>query len=144
MNSVGQAVVAWIENDGGSGACTLRAQAFLTGSGWATPTSIDSSAIVGDCGIDLDVALNASGDAVATWIRTLPATGQPDIFAYRGVLATRSWTGPTLVGNGNPEGVAWGSVTIAGNGQAIAVWEQSETVPPPGSFRLNLWSNLFR
>jgi hypothetical protein len=90
---------------------------------WGIPAiSLDSNPPVGDTDLSPTIAIDAMGNAVATWSRTTGTGAAEDIWADSYHHASRSWTGAVKISGG---GSASRSVVgLDGEGNAWIVWEE--------------------
>src|SRR5438477_9692195 len=119
MDSYGNAVTVWMQYDGVR--YNIWANRYTAGSGWGTATLIETD----DAGsaFDPQVAINANGDAVAVW-------QQYDGVRYNAwanrYTAGSGWGAATLIETDNGSVATRPHIAMDGNGNAIAVWPQSD------------------
>ena len=113
--------VAWTERAVGCVKTWVNRNAAGT---WGTPTEIG----VEQAFFSLNVAANASGNAVLVWMETAASPGScggtiltPGIYASRYIAASNTWTAPVRIAT-NPSDSA--VVVIDAAGRATAVWVQ--------------------
>jgi hypothetical protein len=132
IDANGNALVVWAQSDGARR--TIWENRYVLGSGWGT-ASIVGSANAGDAAIS-DVAMDASGNAIAVWVQFNGADVYNNIWANHYSVGA-GWGTATVIGSGTSVLVEHARVAIDPFGNAVAVWQQ--TVGP--SF--NIWSNRY-
>lgn len=133
MDAAGRAIVVWsqAQSDGeteGSAWGWIHAIHFDPGSGWGAPIALSPAptAAVHAESFELDLAVNAMGEAMAVWSQT-DADGNVDLVARRYTPAG-GWAAATVLldaTTATTAGVTWAPhVALAGDGTAIALWSQ--------------------
>ena len=119
VNAGGSAVVAWIQSDGVN--YHAWANLYTPGSGWATPTQLETSAT--DSSTTPMAAIDDAGNAVVVWQRALDLNALPyTVWASRWQGGAWS-TSPTVLHAGSGD---TGNPAISmGSGGAIAAWTES-------------------
>ena len=132
MNSNGDAVVVWEEDDGQDGTSIWARNYDVAGVG-GTAIRIDDQTTIS--AQSPQIAIDASGNAMAVWKQS------GSILANRYVAGT-GWGIPTDIdttvtsgGSNQPQ------IAVDGTGNAIAVWQRPGTTVIPGP---DLWVNLFK
>jgi hypothetical protein len=128
MDSNGNAVAVWVQNDGTYN--TMFSNRYVAGAGWSSPVVIESN--TGDADF-ARVAVNGSGNAMALWKQFNGVNY--DIWANR-YDAASGWGTATLIET-NP-GVAFlPGVGMDDNGNAVAVWIQNDGTDD------RMWANRY-
>jgi len=112
FDSAKRAIVVWEQRS------EVWANRFVPGTGWGTATRLSAT---GASTVDPDLAVRSNGDAVVVWSAPL-APGGMRVHARRFLAANGAWEATQLV---DPEGTAssyQASVTVDGQGNAIAIW----------------------
>jgi hypothetical protein len=127
----GNALAVWVQSDGAR--YSLWSSRYLAGTGWGTAALIETDN-AGDVGSP-QVAFDANGNALAVW-------GQSDgmrinIWTNR-YTAGSGWGTAALLETDNAGDANEPQIAIGANGQALAVWYQSDGT------RSNIWSNRFQ
>ena len=128
----GRAVLMWRQLDG---TADLWARPYDPATGWGAPLRVDNQP--GTVG-QVDVGMDAQGNAVAAWEQAGPAT-RISIYGARFSAATGSWSVPVLLESNETVGSADASpvLAVAPSGDAVAVWKRSDGVSG------HLWANRF-
>jgi predicted RNase H-like nuclease (RuvC/YqgF family) len=100
---------------------------------WKTPVLIEADNTYG--GYFPQVAMNASGNAVAIWLQD-DSTNTNNVWSNRYSAATGLWGTPELIETYNTNGAA-PKVAIDASGNAIAVWSHYDGA------RENIWANRY-
>jgi hypothetical protein len=126
MNAAGNAVAVWLEDEMDN--TNVWARHYTAGVGWGTTVLIDSP--LGYGADSPNVAIDPAGHATAIW-------------PFRGYIYANHFTAGT--GWGTPEkletvigGLGSRNVAMDVNGNAIAVWGQSDGTRP------NIWANVYK
>ena len=98
------------------------ANRYTAGAGWGTAGPIDS-VNTGTANVAPHVALDGSGNAIAVWHR--PDGGWDSIWTNRYAAGT-GWGAPALIETDNTNSARNARVAFDANGNAIAVWTQSD------------------
>ena len=131
VDGSGNAVAVWAQFDGTR--YNILANRYLAGSGWGTATLIESDNN-GDAALS-QIAVGADGNAVAVWQQSDGT--RTNIWSSR-YTAGGNWGTATLIETDNTGDAQLPQITVGGNDQAVAVWEQSD-----GS-HTNIQANLYR
>jgi hypothetical protein len=124
VDGSGNAVVVWAQ------AGSIWAARYTAGVGWSTATIIS----IGGTGADTpQIAMDANGDAVAVWTYLNGAVHE--IWANH-YTAGWGWGTVTIIGD-NAGDAGMPDVAMDGNGNAVAVWQQSDAT------RTNIWANRY-
>ncbi len=126
----GNAVAVWHQSDGTR--YNIWANRFVAGSGWERATLIETDN-AGDAQ-NSQVAVDPSGNAVAVWNQSDGTRN--NIWANR-YAAGSGWETAALVETDNAGDAYSPQVAVDGNGNAVAVWYQSDGT------RNNIWANRF-
>jgi len=135
VNAAGNAIAVWRHTDGIlSNSASSRYDA-ATGN-WSAPEFIEMNAVVNYQPKNHQIALNATGNAIAAWIASKPSTGGFDVWYNQYDAVRGEWGTPELVsfgsGDARLDDIAFDS---AGNGMMI--WQQVD------NNQINLWSKRF-
>lgn len=130
INNEGDAFVIWIQSDGTRD--NVWASRFIAGWGWATTVLIETD----DAGpaSSPHVACDDAGNAIAVWSQSDGT--RKNIWANR-YTAGSGWGVAALIETENAGDAFNPRVAVDGNGNAIAVWSQSDGI------RDNLWANRY-
>jgi hypothetical protein len=126
----GNAVAVWSQFDGTRR--NIWANRFTPAAGWGVPERIETDN-AGDADFP-DLALDPSGHAVAVW-RQSDGT-RTNIWANR-YSPTSGWSAAELIETNNADDAIFPEVALDPNGNAIAVWSQSDGT------RFSIWANRF-
>ncbi len=140
MNATGRAAVIWRESH--SDAFRTFGRPYAPDGGWALPaTRLDAAFVDGSSGGGpLDVGIDALGNAVAIWTYAQPGAQHNDLYASSYDAGAMAWSAPQPIENTSGDGINTCSIAVDANGNAVAVWEQDDGLPPHG----DIWSNVFR
>lgn len=133
MDAAGNAIVVWVQNDGGSSS-NVNAYANhyqLAGDTWGARISLE---IVPDQSRYPRVAVNPAGQAVATWVQL----GSPQNILANVYQPGTGWGGAVLVENDNFNNAFDPRVAINADGDAVVVWEQLSGGPD-----YYVWANRY-
>ncbi len=130
VDGSGNAVAVWYQSDGSRN--NIWSDRYVSGTGWGTAQLIETDN-AGSAGSP-QVALDASGNAVAVWHQSDGT--HYNLWSNRYVSGT-GWGTAQLIETDNAGGASTPQVAVDGSGNAVAVWYQSD-----GS-RNNIWSNRF-
>jgi len=131
MNSDGSAIVVfeqyegWIRSD-------ICANRYEVGTGWGTAEPIETNTSVS--AYAPRVAMDSNGNAIAVWQQWDGI--RENISANRYEVGT-GWGNATYIATNNLFGAYNAQVAMDGNGNAIAVWQQSDGI------RNNIWANRY-
>lgn len=130
VDANGNAIAVWEQFDGIR--VNVWANRFTPAEGWgdARPIEIDDA---GDS-FDAAVAVDPDGNAIAVWVAT--HAGRADIVANR-FVPTEGWGAVELIEMDNAGDAYEPDAAIGPNGDAIAVWTQSDGA------HYNIWANQF-
>jgi len=128
----GNAVAVWCQSVADGTRENIWANRYTIGSGWGTPEMIEDNA--GNTG-SFHVALDPNGNAVAVWSQVFVMFGDIDVWANR-FTPTGGWGAAELIET-NASLAFEPQVALDPNGNAVAVWDQSDGT------RTNIWANGF-
>ncbi|MBT0665421.1 hypothetical protein KI809_14025 [Geobacter pelophilus] len=131
IDSFGNAVAVWYQYDGSRS--NIWSNRYTTGTGWGTAAPIETDN-TGDADFP-QVAVNASGNAVAVWRQH--DGSRSNIYSNRYTVGT-DWGTAALIETDNAGGADSPKVAIDASGNAAAVWRQYDGARP------NIWSNVYR
>lgn len=119
MDANGNAIVMWIQHDGTRS--NVWANSYTVGHGWDTATQIETD----DDGIsNAHLAMDANGTAIAVWVQRDGVSS--NMWASHYTLH-HGWSTPALL-ESNTGSVNYHQVAMGANGDAIAVWAQSDGI----------------
>ncbi|MDH3202924.1 MAG: Ig-like domain-containing protein [Myxococcales bacterium] len=126
----GEVVAVWYQSDGDRN--NIWANRFTPGVGWGVAELIETD----DAGsaLDPDVAVGPDGEAIAVWHQS--DGDRNNIWANRFTPGV-GWDTPELIESNDAGGAFSAQVGADSNGNAIAVWAQSDGT------RLNVFANRF-
>jgi hypothetical protein len=132
IDGFGDAIAVWVQSDGTKN--RIWTNYYSNGKNWVNAQPIDSNFISGDACIP-QVAINSSGDTIAVW-QQLDDT-KFRIWANHYTIGY-SWDGAQIIDTG-----IWGNmvnphVAIDSCGNAIAIWEQYDSV-----IQFAVWASRF-
>ena len=127
----GNATAIWSQSDGMR--YNIMANRYTAGSGWGTAAIIVSDNS-GDASLP-QIAVGANGNAVAVWQQSDGT--RTNIWSNR-YSSGGNWDTATLIETDNTGAASLAQITVGGNDQAAAVWQQSDGT------RTNIWANLYR
>jgi hypothetical protein len=126
----GNAMAVWAKSDGTR--LNIWANRYDAVTGWGIATLIENDN--GNVLIYPRVAMDANGNAIAVWT-------QSDGTHYNAManryVANVGWGTATLIETDNTGHVAYPTIAMDANGNAIAVWAQSDGT------RYNVWTNRY-
>ncbi len=128
-DAAGDAVAVWYQHDGTR--YNIWANRYAVGSGWGTAQLIetgDGNAIYPHLGTD------ARGDAFAAWVQD--DGSRYNVWANRYTQGS-GWGTAQLIETDNAGGVSGAHVALDPNGNAVAIWDQSD-----GTYE-NVWANRY-
>jgi uncharacterized membrane-anchored protein len=126
----GNAVAVWNQSDGTR--LNIWANRFTVATGWGVAELIENEDAASASAPQ--VAVDPNGNAVAVWNQSDEA--RPSIWANRFTPAA-GWSLAELIETDNAGGAANPQVAVDPNGNAVAVWNQSD------GMRDNIWANRF-
>jgi hypothetical protein len=130
MDPNGDAFEIWVQQGSGYFPDILTNR-YVAGSGWETATLMEAS----DTNVGIpSIAVQANGNAIAVWPQTNGI--RDNIWASRYVVGS-GWSTPLLIETNTAGNTYAPSIAIDPNGNAIAVWAQSDGT------RLNIWANRY-
>ena len=133
VNINGNAVVAWVQ--GG-----IRAISFSPQNGWGTDTLIaNHPTISGNC-YSPDVAMDASGNAIAVWQQQDNISSS---FTFANRFSGGTWSTALKISDDTSPFVADTHVRMGAAGNAIAVWYQPDTILNSSDFYSTVRSNRY-
>jgi hypothetical protein len=114
---------------------TVWANRYTAATGWGAAQLISSATDTAQTG-QLSIASDPSGNALAVWTQTPGTSGAnrtTGIFSSRFDAGTQAWSSPQLIGGNDttdamtpqPYGSLYPQVAFDANGNAFAVWEQT-------------------
>ena len=143
----GNALAVWQQNTGFGTLTRIWSNRYTVGSGWGGfPALIQTDPNGGGVANALapQIAMDASGDALAVWVQTDASSPMPNIWINR-YTAGSGWGTTANLGQvrinipgaaGSPAG--WPQIAIDSNGNALVVWYQSDGTAD------SIWSNRYQ
>ena len=119
MNKNGDAIAGWGQKDNGTGIISIYANRYRAGSGWGTATVIENDDTNAD---EPEIAVDSSGNAIALWTES---DGTNDSVHANRYAAGSGWGTAANIGIVTG-GVDHQDLAMDKNGNAIAVWDQSD------------------
>mgnify|MGYP001602478425 FL=1 len=136
IDASGNAIAVWLHLNGTL--YSMWANRYVPGSGrgsgWGTAAGIDIDLTNGSSRDAPQLAIDASGNAIAVWSRGDNAT--LSIYAVRYVPGT-GWSAPTLIETDNTGNAYSPQIAFDASGNAIAVWSQFDGT------RSNIYANRY-
>jgi hypothetical protein len=132
FDGAGNALAAWIQNDGLRD--NVMANRYVPGTGWGTPVLIETDNSGG--ALDLRLVAQAGGDAIAVWSQRNNAAFTNNIWTNRYTAGT-GWGAAVIIDN-DPNPARVPQIGVDANGNATVVWAQSDgtrTSIAAGQFR---------
>ena len=122
VDSAGNAVSVWYQQESDTGDYTIRANRYAaSAAAWGTPQVIQRG--TDDAGFP-QVHCTANGEAVAVWSQ-LDDSGVSQIWANRYSAGASAWNGAELVHSETTDALH-PQVSLDGTGRAVAVWLQDD------------------
>lgn len=123
----GNAIAIWLRGD------SVRSNRYHANVGaWeASPTLVHeapANIALWDLGPQLDVAIDAAGDAIAVWNGVLTDAKRGDLYAARFDAAGGVWLGAQLIEHDDTGSISNARLVMHPLGDAIVVWHQYGTV----------------
>ena len=131
FDTSGNAMAVWVQSDGTH--YNIWSSRYTAGTGWGTAALIETDN-AGDAGSP-QIAFDASGNALAVWSQSDGT--RLNIWTNR-YTAGSGWGTAALIETDNAGDANEPQIAISVNGQAQAVWYQSDGT------RSNIWSNRFQ
>ena len=128
VDPAGNAIAVWYQADDTLNQNNIWTNRYAAGSGWGTPTILDSR------GDRAAIAMDASGNAIATWRQYDGTSNNARANRY---TAGAGWGTPTTIETEVGEVAVQPEVDLDDAGNAIAVWSQTDGT------RNNIWANRF-
>jgi len=126
----GRAVAVWIQSDGTRD--DIWSNRFTSADGWSFAQRIENNSSLEASGPQ--VAVNASGNAVAVWAHSDGV--RSDIWSNR-YTPSDGWGSAGRIETNNAGPASAPQVTLDAQGNAVAVWQQSNGT------RFDIWSNRY-
>ncbi len=118
VHANGSAIAAWSRRDG-TGNRRIATARFVPGAGWRPPDEIST---VGEDAYDVQVAMDAVGNAIAAWEQEID--GEETIVARR-FEAGRGWSAPARLEIDGAEGYA-PRLAVSPAGSAVVAWIRAD------------------
>jgi hypothetical protein len=126
------ALATWTQDPNGQGQRVWSARYSHATSSWSSPPDlVDPATPATDTDIDIDLATDRNGNAVAIW--TVPAAG-----VFASYFTAGAWT--SVVNIGPPTSGGYPSVAFDPTGDAIAAWDDGELRSAELSAASRSWS----
>jgi len=129
MDANGNALAVWSQFDGSR--VNLLANRYTAGTGWGTPTLIESE--TGNAR-EPKIAFDAAGNALAVWHQTQGE--RANLWANRYTAGT-GWGTAALIETNDAGSAAQVQLAVGAGGNAIAVWKQHD------GRNDSIWSNRY-
>jgi len=137
MDANGNATAVWQQRETGAngGRNNIMASRYVEGSGWGTPTGIETNdSTAGDDELP-QIAIDPNGNVIAVW--NLMRAGSTTVWANRYAVGS-GWAVASQIGTGNPNSIdTLPQIAVDGAGNGFAVWQQYN-----GPI-LNIWCNRY-
>ncbi len=133
----GNAIVVWFQSND-NGISNVWASRYVSGHGWEPPAQIETEeAVASGC----RVAMDPNGNAIVTWVQRdfRPGHGS-NVWAALYRVGT-GWDAPSFIGNDNAFTAENPRISMDGNGNALAVWEQLELLD--SIISRTIWANRY-
>ncbi len=130
MDSDGNAIAAWQQNDGTRN--NIWANRYVAGTGWQTPELIETDNA--GSAFPPQLAMDPNGNAIVIWYHNDGT--RFNIWANRYIAGT-GWQTADLIETDNAGNAGSPQVAMDPNGNAIAAWYQNDGT------RFNIWANRY-
>lgn len=130
IDAGGNAIAVWSQYDGTRN--DIWANRYVAGTGWGTATLIEADN-AGTAQLPR-VAMDSNGNAIAVWYQF--DGNRYNVWANRYAVGT-GWGSATLIETDNTGNAGSHSIAMDANGNAIAVWAQSDGT------RYSVWANRY-
>lgn len=130
VNASGNALAVWVQHDGVRR--NIVANRYTAGAGWGAAGLIETDNAGG--ATDPQIAIDANGNGLAVW--TQDDGMHVNIVANR-YMAGSGWGTAALIEIDNAGDAADPQIAIGANGNALAVWAQSDGT------HANIWANRY-
>ncbi len=126
----GNALAIWDQWDGTLN--NIWSNRYVSGTGWGTPQLLETD----DQGnaFQPQIAIDGNGNALAVWYQY---DGTRDNIWSNRYASGTGWGSAQLIESDNAGDAFFPEIAVDGNGNALAVWEQSDGT------RDNIWSNRY-
>ena len=131
MNSIGDAIVVWLQPEGNSDSVYVSRYDFAVDT-WTTPAVVENLALPAS---DTRAVLDDNGNALVVWVQSDGV--QPSIYAARYYDVLTDWGAPVLLESGDLGRVTEPHVALSKSGNAVAAWIQSDGI------RDDVWAARF-
>lgn len=131
-DSAGNAVAIWEQWDGT--ADSIMSNRYEVGSGWGTPVAIETSDESASGELAMRVAMDGSGNAIATWQQLSNGVYSTWANRYRN---GSGWGMAELLENDDTHDTWTADLAVNGSGDAVVAWPQSD-----GS-HMSVWANWY-
>jgi len=121
MNSNGIALVVWSQKDETDYQSSIWFNRYAPGSGWNGAMLIENSS---EYAVNPRIAMDPNGNAIAIWQQRTDAL-RMNLWANRYEAGT-GWDSASLIENDDRGDVRNHQIAVGSNGQAIAIWQQSD------------------
>jgi hypothetical protein len=146
VNGAGDAVVVWLEDDGGVPGTlvgSVWAQRFDAASGtWALPELVENAdkslRTINSRADKVAAGIDSAGNAFAAWTQLIG--GEYVVRVRRYSVADDAWEAPEQIGDDTTtDDTHFPRIAVDAAGNAIAVWQQID----PVSGRYEAWANYY-
>lgn len=132
IDSNGNALAVWQQNT--ATGVNIWANRYTAGAGtWGTATLVESNSVGSSS--HPQIAFDTNGNALAVWDQN--DGFRTNIWSNRYTAGTGTWSTAELIETDNAGPADSPQIAIDANGNALAVWEQSDGT------RYNIWANRF-
>ncbi len=119
VDTSGNAIAVWHQSDGAR--MNIRANRYTAGAGWGMAELIETGDL-GDAGV-ARVGFDAAGNAHVVWHQS---DGVRTSIWAQAYIAGSGWDTAGLIETDNAGNASYPQIAVAPNGNAIAVWHQSD------------------
>ena len=137
LDASGNALAVWSQFDGTNN--NIVANRYTAGSGWGTAAPIETDYAL-NTGTP-QIALDADGNALAVWVHSDGT--RYNIWANR-YTAGSGWGTAEIIETDNAGSAGSPQIAFDINGNALAVWQQTDNSTEGASTRSNIWANRFQ
>ncbi|MRR54907.1 MAG: hypothetical protein EG822_10420 [Deltaproteobacteria bacterium] len=123
VNAKGDAIVAWVHTDLGEFIQTVQTARYTVSSGWSTPQQLTPP---NNMVFNLDIALDASSNAVIAWEGLNPTSRRNIVVSYS--MSASGWDSPHTFGADN-RFAQYPKIAVDSAGNAFVLWLEGESYP---------------
>ena len=137
FDASGNALAVWSQFDGANN--NIVANRYTVGSGWGTAVIIETDNAGGAW--TPHIAFDASGNALAVWTQTDGTRYNSWANRY---TAGSGWGTAEIIETDNAGSAGSPQIAFDMNGDALAVWQQTDSSTEGAGTRSNIWANRFQ